>query len=291
MEKTMIGFIGLGNMGAPMAANVMAAGYDLCTFDLAGTKARAPKGAEIAADVGDVARACKTVLLSLPDGKAVNEVAKQVTAASQCVASAIVDHSTIGVDAAQNVHRILATANITYLDAPVSGGTLGASQGTLALMASGERLLFDQLDPILAAFATKRFYIGTKPGQGQAMKLLNNFLSATAMTATSEAVAFGESLGLKPKIMIDVFNASSGQNTATSDKFPRRILTEKFDAGFTIDLLSKDVNLYLQEMAKGRNQDTIAKIIGGVLDDMMSEMPGADFTQIYSFIKKQSKKN
>ena len=74
-------------------------------------------------------------------------------------------------------------------------------------------------------------------------------------------------------------------------KFPRRILTEKFDAGFTIDLLSKDVNLYLQEISKGRNQDTIAKTIGGVLDDMMSEMPGADFTQIYSFIKKQSKKN
>ena len=291
MDKTAIGFIGLGNMGAPMAANIVAAGHNVCAFDIAGTESRAPAGVHIANSVEGIATACEILLLSLPDGKAVTEVAKKITSAPQRTTCAVVDHSTVGVETAQTVHRLLETAEIAYLDAPVSGGTSGAHQGTLALMASGDHKLFNRLDPILATVAKNRFYIGPEPGQGQAMKLLNNFLSATAMTATSEAVTFGESLGLDPRIMIDVFNASSGQNTATSDKFPRRILTEQFDAGFTIDLLTKDIDLYLEEIIKGTNQNIIAKSVGRVLKDMLSLMPGADFTRIYSFTKEQSKRN
>ena len=291
MDKVTIGFIGLGNMGVPMATNVVAAGHTVVAFDSAGTEARAPKGTRVANGVECIATSCETLLLSLPDGNAVTEVARQIISTPQRTARVMVDHSTIGVEAARAVHGLLATAGIAYLDAPVSGGTLGARQGTLALMASGDQALFDRLDPVLAALAKNRFYIGPEPGQGQAMKLLNNFLSATAMAATSEAVAFGESLGLDPRIMIDVFNASSGQNTATSDKFPRRILTKQFDAGFTIDLLTKDVNLYLEEVAKGTNQDVIAQTVGHILKKMMSVMPGADFTKIYPFTKEQSKRN
>ena len=290
MDKTKIGFIGLGNMGVPMATNVLTAGHTVLAFDAAGTEARAPKNSLIANGIKDIAATCEIVLLSLPDREAVTEVTMSISATPRFKTRLVVDHSTIGVQAAQANHLLLNAAKIGYLDAPVSGGTAGASKGTLALMASGDQKFFNQVDPILAAFAKNRFYIGSKPGQGQVMKLLNNFLSAAAMTATSEAVAFGDSLGLDPQTMIDVFNASSGQNTATSDKFPRRILTETFDAGFTIDLLTKDVSLYLEEIAKGPSQATIAKSVGRVLKHMLSMMPGEDFTRIYQFTKEQSKR-
>ena len=290
MGEAMIGFVGLGNMGAPMAANLVAEGHSLTVYDIAGTESRAPKHSKIASDLENLVETCELVLLSLPDRTAVIEVAERISGVSNCAVQAVADHSTIGVEAARLAHGILENVDIQFLDAPVSGGTLGAKQGTLALMASGNEKLFHELDPILASFAKNRFYIGVEPGQGQAMKLLNNFLSATAMTATSEAVAFGESLGLNSKTMIDVFNVSSGQNTATSDKFPRRILTRKFDAGFTIDLLTKDVSLYLKEMEKNTNQDIMAKTVCGILQEMLAAMPGADFTEIYTFIKRQSKR-
>ncbi len=289
MDNIKIGFVGLGNMGSPMATTIINAGFELFVFDAAGTAARAPRDAHIMEDIEGIATNCKIVLLSLPDGNAVAEVAGRISATPDLQTHLVVDHSTIGVEAARANHLLLNTKEIGYLDAPVSGGTAGARKGTLALMASGDQNFFNQADPILAAFAKNRFYIGSEPGQGQAMKLLNNFLSATAMTATSEAVAFGEALGLDPRIMIDVFNASSGQNTATSDKFPRRILTETFDAGFTIDLLAKDVSLYLEEIAKGPSQVIIAKSVGSVLKHMLSKMPGVDFTRIYQFTKEQAK--
>ena len=291
MDNTKIGFVGLGNMGSPMATNIINADFELFVFDAAGTKARAPRGAHIMESTEGIATTCDIVLLSLPDGDAVAQVARQILATPQLQTRLVVDHSTIGVEAAQANQLLLNTKEIGYLDAPVSGGTTGASKGTLALMASGDKNFFNQADPILAAFAKNRFYIGSEPGQGQAMKLLNNFLSATAMTATSEAVAFGDALGLDPRIMIDVFNASSGQNTATSDKFPRRILTETFDAGFTIDLLAKDVSLYLEEIAKGPNQAIIANSVGSILKHMLSAMPGVDFTKIYQFTKEQAKRD
>ena len=139
---------------------------------------------------------------------------------------------------------------------------------------------------ILASMAQNRFFVGEAPGQAQGMKLLNNFLSATAMTATSEAIAFGARLGLNPRIMIDVLNSSSGQNTATRDKFPQRILTETYDAGFTIDLLNKDVELYLDEASRAGSGHTVAKTVGQVVSRIQEAMPGADFTKIYplSFI-------
>ena len=148
-------------------------------------------------------------------------------------------------------------------------------------MVSGNQKTFNEVHDFLAPIAKNRFFVGEEPGQAQAMKLLNNFLSATAMTATSEAVAFGVRLGLDPQVMIDVLNSSSGQNTATRDKFPQRILTETYDAGFTIDLLNKDVGLYLLEVARAGARDTVATTVASVVSNMQSALPGADFTKIY----------
>ncbi len=284
MERATYGFIGLGNMGALMAANLAATGHDLIVYDAAGTDDRAPDGARTANGIAGVVAVAETVLLSLPDGKVVEAVVGDIVAAPERATCAVVDHSTIGVEAARRVHQTLSAAGIAYLDAPVSGGTAGAKAGALAMMISGDKSLAERLDGALAPIAASRFYVGATPGQGQAMKVLNNFLSATAMTATSEAIAFGIGQGLDMAVMLDVLNASSGQNTATSDKFPKRVLTGKYDAGFTIDLLAKDVRLYLEQVARAGSPDTVGGAVAGILEDVLAAMPGADFTRMYPFI-------
>ncbi|MDP6353280.1 MAG: NAD(P)-dependent oxidoreductase [Alphaproteobacteria bacterium] len=278
-----IGFIGLGNMGAPMSANLAKSGHGLVVYDAAGTASRAPAGARPANGVAGVAAAAETVLLSLPDGAAVAAVVAEIADAPGRAARVVVDHSTIGIAAAEGVQARLAAAGIGYLDAPVSGGVSGAEAGSLALMASGDKALFDRLDPLLAPIAANRFYVGARPGQAQAMKLLNNFLAATAICATSEAIAFGTRQGLDLALMLDVLNASSGQNTATSDKFSRRVLTGTYDAGFTIDLLTKDVRLYLEQVAKTGTRDAVGGTVGATLEAVLDAMPGADITRIYSY--------
>jgi 3-hydroxyisobutyrate dehydrogenase len=284
MERATYGFIGLGNMGAPMAANLAAAEHDLVVYDAAGTEDRLPDGARAANGIAGVVAVAETVLLSLPDGKVVEAVIGDIIAVAERATRVVVDHSTIGVEAARRVHELASAAGITYLDAPVSGGTAGAKAGTLAMMISGDKALAERLDGALASIAKNRFYVGAAPGQGQAMKVLNNFLSATAMTATSEAVAFGIGQGLDMAVMLDVLNVSSGRNTATSDKFPNRVLSGKYDAGFTIDLLAKDVRLYLEQVTRAGAPDKVGGTVAGILEDVLAAMPGADFTRMYPFI-------
>lgn len=287
MSGGRIGFIGLGNMGGPIAANIARGGHDMIVFDAAGTADRAPDGVDIAASVAEVAAAAETVLLSLPDGPVVASVAEEIAESNARVTSALVDLSTIGIAAARQVHARLSRADIAYLDAPVSGGTAGAEAGTIAVMCGGDAALFQRLEPVLSSMSRNLFHVGDMPGQGQAMKLANNFLSATAMAATSEAVAFGVAQGLDMAQMLDVLNASSGQNTATSDKFPNRILAEKFDAGFTNTLLTKDVTLYLENVRAAGTPDTMGATLAAIWQRFQAAEPGADFTRIYPFVRDQ----
>jgi 3-hydroxyisobutyrate dehydrogenase len=137
---------------------------------------------------------------------------------------------------------------------------------------------------MLKAMSQNPFHVGTKAGQGQAMKLANNFLSGIAMTATSEAICFGLSQGLEMKAMLDVLNVSTGQNTATSDKFPNRILTETYDAGFNNTLFMKDLKLYLEGVQTDGQPDALSTVCADVWRRFVRSSPGADFTKIYRFI-------
>jgi 3-hydroxyisobutyrate dehydrogenase-like beta-hydroxyacid dehydrogenase len=138
------------------------------------------------------------------------------------------------------------------------------------------------LQPLLGLMG-KPFYVGPKPGQGQAVKILNNFLSATALAATSEAIAFGTSQGIDMKTVLDIVNASSGRNSATDDKFLNRIRHGRFDAGFTAKLQLKDIRLYLENARAAGIADEIASVVVDVWQRMDSAMPGADITQMYPF--------
>ena len=197
-----IGFIGLGKMGFPMARRLIEAKHRLVVFDQ--RKEAVDKlvalGAEAAASPKDVADRAETVMASLPSLQASLEVAtgKDGVIEGKLI-KRFVDLSTVGSHMAVRIHDLLAKRDIVQLDSPVSGGVGGAEKGTLAVMVSGPRADFEAVKPALDVIG-KVFFIGEKPGSAQTMKLANNFLSATAMVATSEAVVMGVKSGLDPSV-------------------------------------------------------------------------------------------
>jgi 3-hydroxyisobutyrate dehydrogenase len=285
MSDKPVGFIGLGNMGAPMAANLAAAGWTLIVYDAAGTQERAPGGAGVAASVAEVATEAPVVVLSLPDGAVVDAVGDAILNAPSNVTTCVVDTSTIGIAAARRIHGKLAAAGIEYVDAPVSGGVSGARAGTVSIMVAGSAETFEALRPMMEGFTGNAFHVGVEPGQGQAMKVLNNFLSGTAMAATSEAVAFGAGQGLSLTTMLDVLNVSSGRNTATSDKFVNRIITETYDAGFSCRQMNKDLSLYREGLAQSGAAGPVSGAVADVWKRFFESSADADITRMYPFIK------
>lgn len=285
MSAEQFGFIGLGQMGGPMAGNIAAKGFSLTVYDKAGTQGLAPEGAALGADIPDVARAADTVFLSVPDGKVSLIVVDEIIACADRRTNVVIDLSTIGPAAAREADARCKAAGITYIDAPVSGGQAGAKAGTITVMLAGPKAVVDAHHDVLHGFAKNPFHIGEEPGQGQAVKILNNFLSGTAMVASTEAVLYGLSQGIDMKTMLDVVNVSTGQNTATADKFPKRILTETFDAGFATALLTKDVNLFLDNAREAGTPTKVAETVTEIWDDTNAALPGSDFTLVYKHLR------
>ena len=282
-----VGFIGLGQMGGPMAANAAAAAPGLVCFDLAGTEARMPAGAVAATSIPDLARQCTTVLVSVPDGAATLAVAEQILATDDCAVVTVVDLSTIGPKAAVEAAALLESAGITYCDGPVSGGAAGARAATISLMFAGPVEVLDTHRGLLESFTGNIFHVGDRPGLGQAMKLANNFLSATALAATSEAVAFGVAHGLDMATMIEVLNVSTGRNSATVDKFPNRILTGGYDAGFSTSHMTKDVGLFVDGTRQVDTAGTVAAAVADTWRRCDAELPGSDFTEIWRYVSER----
>ena len=281
MKDTKVGFIGLGNMGRPMSRRLAASGMDLCVFDTSGTTERAPENAEIATSVSHVASLSDPIILSLPDGNAVKKVVHEIVEHPGAVVHTIVDTSTIGVQAALTTYRTLLDAGFEYIDAPVSGGVSGAEAATIAVMFAGSEAALQRLSPILSPISGHVLHVGTKAGQGQAMKLLNNFLSGTAMVATSEAIAYGLTQGLDMERMLQVLNVSSGVNSAPRDKFPSRILPGTYDGGFAARLMLKDISLYLESVRGVCTASDVASVVFERWTELEDAEPNADFTRIF----------
>jgi 3-hydroxyisobutyrate dehydrogenase-like beta-hydroxyacid dehydrogenase len=249
MPDQVIGFIGVGRMGGPMAGRLLDAGYSLSVYDtqIEATKPLVRRGAHLAKSPSEVASAADIVLASLPNP----DVVKAVALGPQGIiegtrARIVIDLSTTGPGAAKIVANGLKPKNITLVDAPVSGGVRGAVGGSLAVMVSCPKPTFEVVQPILKNFG-KLFYTGEKPGLAQTAKLANNLMAAAALVITSEAVAMGVKGGLDAGVLIDIINASSGRNSASEDKFPRAVLPGTFDFGFTTGLSYKDVRLCVDE--------------------------------------------
>ena len=278
-----VGFIGLGKMGGPMAANVIAAAPGLVCFDVAGTQQRMPVGAIAAGSIADVATRCTTVLISVPDGAASAAVAREIAATPSSQVQTLFDLSTIGPKAAMQAAAILETAGVVYCDGPVSGGAAGARAATISLMFAGPSETLEAHRTLLESFTGNIFHVGDRAGLGQAMKLANNFLSATALAATSEAIAFGVAHGLDMSTMIDVLNVSTGRNSATTDKFPNRVLTGTYDAGFSTAHMTKDVGLFVDGASDVGTQSNVAAAVTDVWRACDAALPGSDFTEIWRY--------
>ncbi|OBB69897.1 NAD(P)-dependent oxidoreductase [Mycobacterium sp. 852014-50255_SCH5639931] len=284
-----VGFIGLGNMGFPVARRLIERGHDVVAFD---TRAAALErivalGARPAASAREVADRTETVMASLPTPIASLEVA---TGTAGVIEGArikrYVDLSTVGSRTARQIFDRLAERDIVAIDSPVSGGVSGAEKGALAVMVSGPRDEFDVIRTALEAIG-RPFYVGDKPGSAQTMKLANNILAANVLAATAEVVVMGVKAGLDPSVMIEVLNAGSGATSASRDKFPRSILPRTFDYGFATGLMVKDVRLYLEEAeALGVPTDvatTIARLWETTADD---QGPDSDFTTLIKPLEK-----
>ena len=241
-----LGFIGIGNMGWPMAANLLKAGFEVAVAD-----ARPGRAAQFAREIGgraahdaaDAARSAEAVITILPTSAEVAEVMAAIKPA--LTPGALVIEMSSG---APGVTKKLAEelgGGVALIDCPVSGGVPRARSGELAILAGGAAADLDRAGPVLRAMGTSIHHCGAV-GAGQAMKALNNLVSAGGFLIGVEALLIGRKFGLDPTLMVDVLNASTGMNNSTQKKFKQFVLSRRFDAGFGLDLMAKDLSIALE---------------------------------------------
>jgi 3-hydroxyisobutyrate dehydrogenase len=250
-----IAFIGLGNMGGPMAANLVKAGHKVIAFDLVAASRDQAKsdGAGLADSGAAAAKGADVVVTMLPAGKHVLGVWNEVIPA-MTKGALIIDCSTIDVESAKQAHALAAKHGMASIDAPVSGGTGGAKGGTLTFMCGGEQQAFAAAKPVLENMGKKIVHCGAA-GAGQAAKICNNMILAVSMIAVSEAFSLGEKLGLSHQALFDVASTSSGQCWALTSycpvpgPVPTSPANNDYKPGFASALMVKDLTL-AQDAAK-----------------------------------------
>jgi 3-hydroxyisobutyrate dehydrogenase-like beta-hydroxyacid dehydrogenase len=289
MSDRSIGFIGVGRMGGRLARRLQDAGYSLTVFDTSDAVVRpfVERGATAVQSPAAVASACEIVITCLPTPAVVHKVALGPAGVIEGSRVKIfIDMSTTGATYAKKIAEGLSAKGIKSVDAPISGGLVGAEKGTLAVMVSGDEALLPRLKPIMEVFGTM-YVLGHEPGMGQTMKLLNNLLSAAAMAIASEAVVMGVKAGLDARQVCEVISAGTGRNSATADKIPRCVIPRAFNTGFSIALLNKDVRLCLEEAdALG-----VPMVVGNAVRQLLaitqaSEGPDADMTEVVRPLEK-----
>ena len=249
---TSIGFIGLGNMGGPMASNLISAGHAVAGFDVvASAVVRAvSNGVTAAASVANSAGECDVVITMLPAGEHVRQVylGDDGVLASAAPRTLLIDCSTIDVATARDVNEAAASRGFEMLDAPVSGGVGGAESGTLTFMVGGAPAPFKRARPLLDIMGSNVFHTGG-PGNGQAAKMCNNMILGISMIAVSEAFTLAEKAGLGAQTLFDVVSTASGQCWSLTSycpvpgPVPTSPANQEYQAGFTADMMLKDLRL------------------------------------------------
>lgn len=247
--NTRIGFIGLGAMGEPMASRLVTAGFSVVVHDAdAGRTDRIAQaiGARAAASPAEAAEGCDILVTMLPSSAIVEKVLDGDTGARRGLSrGALVVDMTSGVpDATRAIAARLEADGIAMIDAPVSGGVSRAKTGELAIMAGGDAAAIDRAQPVLEAMGSSVIRTGSI-GSAHAMKALNNLVSAGGFLIGIEALLIGQRFGLDPALMVDVLNVSTGMNNSTQKKFKQFVLSRRFDAGFGLDLMVKDLGIAL----------------------------------------------
>ncbi len=244
-------FVGIGNMGWPMAARLIRAGFEVAVADAVAGRARAfvdEVGGKAVASLAAAAKEADVLLTMLPTSEHVVSVVDEIRP-SLSSGKILLDMSSGAPAATQKIAGDLGVIEVAVVDAPVSGGVSRAVTGELAIMTGGEAAALDRVDPLLRAMGTTIHRIGPV-GAGQAMKALNNLVSAGGFLMAVEALVIGQQFGLDPSVMTDVLNASTGMNNSTQKKLKQFVLSRKFDSGFGLDLMVKDLSIALEV---GRN--------------------------------------
>jgi 3-hydroxyisobutyrate dehydrogenase len=248
-ETRRIAFIGLGNMGTPMAANLTRGGHAVMAYDLAGERARdfARQHAARATDnLAELAAHAEVVITMLPTGRevrdAVLEAQSGALAANLRPGTILVDMSSADPVGTRKLGAEIARRSLALVDAPVSGGVPGARDGSLAIMIGGDAEAVAAVKPVLACMGEKLFEVGAL-GCGHAMKALNNMLAATSSAAAAEAIRIGRRFGLDPAVMTDVINASTGRSFPSENLIKQHVISGAFASGFALGLLAKDVSI------------------------------------------------
>ncbi len=244
-----VGFIGIGNMGLPMAEKLLEAGEQLVVHDTR-TVALQPlldRQARAAASPRAVADQCSTVIVSLPSLDSLRSVVLgEDGVINGSAVKTVINNCTVGTPLIEELAAALGKRGIGLVDCPISGGPPGARAGTLAVMVSGEPGLVEAVRPLISKWGSVTV-AGDKPGLAQVLKLTNNILSAVAMAASAEAFVMGAKGGVNPEVLTEAINKGSGRNSATLNKIPMSVLDRSFNYGGPIYILNKDLDLALAQ--------------------------------------------
>ena len=244
------GYLGVGNMGQPMAEKLIDGGHQLtlCDINEAAMTPLLQRQARRANTPRELADQCETVFVSLPTLAAFRAVVNGPNGLTQgSRMKLLVNTCTIGVPFLREIEATLAPKGVTVVDCPISGGPAGARAGTLSVMVSGDSALIEKIRPFISLWGPTLTIAGDKTGAAQVLKLTNNILAAVAQVATAEALVMGAKGGLNPEVMLNAINAGSGQNSATQQLFPASVLDRSFHYGATLDVLIKDVDLAIEQ--------------------------------------------
>ena len=297
-EMSIIGFIGLGNMGLPMAVNLKKAGHAVQAFDTvtAALETAKSEGMEICGSAGDAAKGADVILTMLPNGEIVSAVYEQIIPAAKDGA-VLIDSSTIDVTSAKAAHSRAASAGLHPIDAPVSGGIGGAAAGTLTFMCGGTKEAFEKAKPYLDIMGGKIVHCGDG-GAGQAAKICNNMLLSISMIGTCEAFALAEKLGLSKEAAFEVMSTSSGScwsvNTycPVPGAGPKTPADNDYKPGFATELMVKDASLAQQAAQEVRQATPMGQYASMLYQHYLAHGgEGKDFSGIIEYLKSADRGN
>ena len=288
---TTIAFLGLGNMGGPMAANLVSAGHTVHGFDpvTALKEAAAAKGATVFDAAADAVAGADVVITSLPNGDIVKSVYAEVVPAATSGAL-LIDTSTISVDDARAVNAQATERGLAQIDAPVSGGIKGATAGTLAFMVGGDESAFARATPVLDPLAGKMIHCGAS-GAGQAAKLCNNMVLAVQQIAIGEAFVLAEKLGLPAQSLFDVITGATGNcwavhtNCPVPGPVPTSPANNDFKPGFATALMNKDLGLAMAAVQSSGSSAPLGSHAAEIYEQFAAEHADKDFSAVIEMLR------
>lgn len=290
-----IGFVGIGAMGTPMAANLIKAGYKLVIYDADPGRAKAFASTHetgVAENLAELGRNSDVVITMLPDGGIVRRVlCGDDDALQDCVVAdlkpgaIVIDMSSSSPIGTRELGTLLGQRGIKLIDAPVSGGVKRAVSAELAIMVGGDKAIFEQCRPLFEKLGGEIFHVGPL-GAGHAIKALNNYVSAAGLVAACEAVIAGKRFGLDPEVIVDILNASTGMNNTTKVKMKQFMLSGAFNAGFSVGLMAKDLRTALEIAQSVHGPDAMAAQTVAMWNAAEQSLgPAADHTAMFKFLE------